>query len=114
VDINAINFSSVLNSWGKDLFSSELVSYIMKLPKNSLPLQKGISQGDVASEQPDKVALLACDEKEAEFVIKLAVFFTEIVSGCSCGDEPESLTGYCEMQLTINKQSGLGHFQVIG
>jgi len=109
---NTLNLKSVLSSWGADDFSVLLTNSIGALPDNSLPLQQGISQGDMASERPEKITIMNSDENDVQIIVKLGVFFTEIISGCSCGDEPESLNGYCEMELTIDKQSGDARFQV--
>jgi len=101
-----------VNNWGSDDFPSALINRISSLPDNSLPLQQGISQGDIASERPEKITIMNSDENDAQVIVKLGVYFTEIISGCSCGDDPASLNGYCEMQLTIDKQSGDASFKV--
>ncbi|MCK4742563.1 MAG: hypothetical protein KAT25_01950 [Sulfuriflexus sp.] len=109
-----INFISTLNSWGESSFNTKLIGDIMALPKNTLPLQKALSQGDMASERPDKISIMSSEETATEINIKLGVFFTEIISGCSCGDDPGSLNGYCEMQLTIDRLDGNAEFKVTG
>jgi len=106
------NFSTVLNSWDSEFFSKNLINEIMALKTGVLPLQHGLTQGDMAAEQPSKISLLKRHETENEYIVKLAVYFTEIISGCSCGDEPATLNGYCEMLLTMNKKTGAGVFQV--
>ncbi len=110
---NNVYFRLTLKSWGTDSFSTELLNDIMLLKTGVMPLQQCLTQGDMASEHPTNVSLLSCHDSEENIVAKLAVFFTEIISGCSCGDDPGIINGYCEMQLTINKQSGEGVFQVI-
>jgi len=107
-----INFRYALDSWGSELFSKKIIAEIMALKAGVLPLQHGLTQGDMAAEKADKIALLACDENETNISVKIAVFFTEIISGCSCGDDPATLNGYCEMVLSIDKQTGLGCFEV--
>ena len=109
-----INFESILTSWGTDSFVTELIGHIMALPANTLPLQKGLSQGDMASEYPEKISLINSNETTAQIILKLGVFFTEIISGCSCGDDPATINGYCEMQLMIDKLSGNAEFKVTG
>lgn len=86
----------------------------MALPINALPLQQGLSQGDMASELPEKITVMSSKETETQIILKLGVFFTEIISGCSCGDDPASINGYCEMQLTIEILTGNAKFQVTG
>jgi len=109
-----INLISALNSWGESSFNTKLIGEIMALPENTLPLQQALSQGDIASERPDKISVMSSKATTTEIIIKLGVFFTEIISGCSCGDDPGSLSGYCEMQLTIERQNGNADFQITG
>lgn len=109
-----INFISTLNSWGESTFNTQLIGEIMALPENALPLQQALSQGDIASERPDKITVMSSEATTTKIIIKLGVFFTEIISGCSCGDDPGSLNGYCEMRLTIERQSGNADFQITG
>ena len=109
-----INFKSTLDSWGENFFNTKLISDIMALPKNALPLQQALSQGDIASERPDKITVMSNEETTTGINIKLGVFFTEIISGCSCGDDLGSLNGYCEMLLIIDKQTGNAEFKVSG
>ena len=108
-----INFSKSLNSRDTEEFSAVLIDEIMALKTGILPLQQGLTQGDMAAEQPDKVTVLSRKETQQCVNVKLAVYFTEIISGCSCGDDPATLDGYCEMQLKIDKQTGTGHFYVV-
>jgi len=110
---NTINFELTLESWGTNLFSSTVIDEIMSLKTGVLPLQKGLTQGDMASEQPTKVSVINSRETEKNILIKLAVFFTEIISGCSCGDDPAVINGYCEMLLTIDKNTAEAAFDVL-
>ncbi|MFK5985853.1 MAG: hypothetical protein QM479_10550 [Pseudomonadota bacterium] len=48
--------------------------------------------------------------KENQIQIKLAVFFEEIVSGCSCGDPIMNIHNNCEMLLEINKKTSQAKF----
>lgn len=108
-----INFKKTLNCWGTDLFSTQVVDEIMSLKTGVLPLQHGLTQGDMASEQPTKVAVINSHETSNIIEVKLAVFFTEIISGCSCGDKPVDINGYCEMLLTIDKNTAAAAFCII-
>jgi hypothetical protein len=44
------------------------------------------------------------DAERIEIVV--GVFFTEIVGGCSCGDEPVAVNGYVELSLRIERVDG--------
>ena len=43
---------------------------------------------------------------KGEFVqAKVGVFFSEIVGGCSCGDDPITVNAYCEILVSIDKKT---------
>lgn len=109
---NVINLQNVMDSWGTTVFENCLIDEIMALKTGVLPLQQCLRQGDMAAEQANKVSVLSCDETDESIRVKLAVFFTEIISGCSCGDEPAMLDGYGEVVLIIDKQSSDAWFSV--
>ena len=50
-------------------------------------------------------------QEEAELIrVKAGIFYTGIISGCSCADDPTPIAEqneYCVMEFCIHKQSGL-------
>jgi len=107
-----INLNATLKSWGTENFNAALIGEIMSLKPGVIPLQQALTQGDTAAELPDKVSVISSSETDTDIVVMLAIFFTEIISGCSCGDEPENLNGYCEMQLLVKKSSAEAEFRI--
>jgi hypothetical protein len=77
---------------------------IASLPDGSLPLA-GEQGGRI---DPDSIGVMLLSRaSEAERVeLVIGVFFTEIVGGCSCGEEPFSSPGYRELRLRIDRASG--------
>ena len=59
-----------------------------------LPQTPKVSNGRGSVENPGRI--------DAE----VGVFFTEVLAGCSCGDEPYAERGYCEVQVDIDKRTG--------
>jgi hypothetical protein len=45
---------------------------------------------------------------------KIGVFFSEIMVGCSCGDNPLPTHAYCEMRVCIDKQTAQAECVLIG
>ena len=43
----------------------------------------------------------------------VGVFFTEIVINCGCGDEPMPTNAYCELQLSIDKNTVAVRFAIV-
>jgi hypothetical protein len=59
---------------------------------------------------PEKICVLIqhSDASTTEINIKTGVFYTGIIAGCSCSDDPTPLdtqNEYCELIFTINKQT---------
>jgi hypothetical protein len=92
-----------LNAWNTSAFKETLKHEIEHLDVNTLPLQQGLSQGNYASD-----ANLGVSD-EVEFIrAKTGIFYTSIISGCSCADDPtpiSELTEYCEVLFDIDKKT---------
>ena len=58
-------------------------------------------------------AVLRLGENEREIQAKLGIFFAEILAGCSCGDEPQPQSAYCEIQVRNDKATGEAVFGLV-
>lgn len=63
-------------------------------------------QGGQVPPQSIAVTLLAHEADTDRITLRAGVFFTELVGGCSCGDEPFETPGYRELTLSIERGSG--------
>ena len=75
-----------------------------------LPLQQGLSQGSAAISDDAQVMILAVEDDEAGLVVRFGVFYSAVIAGCSCADDPTPLdvvNEYCEMQALIDVVGGL-------
>jgi hypothetical protein len=102
-----------LRDWNTDAFTQTFKTEISGLPAGTLPLVHGISQGGLVDESNLTVTILNTTEDESTIHLKLGVFFSEIVGGCSCGDDPLTENAYCMIQVTINKPNAETEFSVI-
>lgn len=59
------------------------------------------------------VTVLRAEEVEGKLQAKVGVFFTEILTGCSCGYEPEPQNAYCEISVWIDKTTGASGFALV-
>jgi hypothetical protein len=80
---------------------------------NVLPLQKAVSQSGIVDAGNVGITVLHFDDLGDCLQVSIGVFFTEIVGGCSCGDEPFPANGYCEMELTLDKKTAVVEFAVM-
>jgi len=102
-----------LMAWNTDGFSSTLKRELEALGPKHLPLGQGTSQGGYIGEENISVSANRFMESNDMIEGSVAVFFTEIVINCGCGDEPMPTNAYCELQLSINKNTATASFAVI-
>jgi len=89
----------------REILKDELES----LPVEQLPLQQCMRQCNHVLEQKPDVLILGSDDIDAEILVRIGVFFSGIIAGCSCADDPtpvEPITEYCELLLRMNKRTG--------
>ena len=94
-------------------FNSDFKQYIEQLPPASLPLHNCTSQGGIVDDTNISASILTVEAIENGLEIKIAVFFTEIIGGCSCGDDPVSANAYGELLAIIDTVSNNLTFTVI-
>lgn len=98
-----------INAWSRDTFNDVLKKELDSLPAQEWPLQKGLSQGSYALGDKLSLTILDTDSDVTNIFVKVSLFYTSIIAGCSCADDPtpvDEINEYCEVQLMINKHSG--------
>ena len=108
-----LNLNDALAFRGTREFSVQLKHAIEALDASHMPLYRCVSQGGQVDASDMAVTVLDVTAVEEEISARIGVFFTEVVGGCSCGEEPFESPVYCELGLTINRQSGDAVFNVI-
>lgn len=96
-------FQKSLRAWQTDAFDRALKGEIEDMSSETLPLNAGTSQGGFVDDSRITATVLTVTDDENSIVADVGVFFTEIVAGCSCGDEPDSINAYCRMRIRIDK-----------
>ncbi len=103
-----IRLTKVLNAWGVSDFKETLKHEVESMDADLLPLQQGLSQSSYTSGENFCVIVLDVSE-ESDFIrAKTGIFYTGIIAGCSCADDPtpvNEITEYCEVQFDINKKT---------
>jgi hypothetical protein len=82
-----------------------------------LPLQQGLSQGSRAISDDAQVMILAVEHAGERLVVRFAVFYSAVIAGCSCADDPTPLdvvSEYCEMQADIDVGSAQAVVRLAG
>lgn len=91
-------------------FKNIVKTEITNIDKAQLPLQQGLSLSSYVGQAPFSVVILNVVENESSLNIKTGIFYTGIIAGCSCSDDPsptDEQTEYCELQFDINKNTAV-------
>lgn len=102
-----------LVAWGTPGFQAELKRELEALAPDALPLQLGVSQGGLADGTDITVSVFGVRDDAQAIHADLGVFFTEIIAGCSCGDDPMPLPAACVMRCSIDKSSAQAAISIL-
>ena len=94
-------------------FEKALKLELENLPAGTLPLENGTSRGGFVDDSDISVTVINTRQNENSIQAKIGVFFTEIIVGCGCGDEPVPENAYCEMLISIDRRTSEARFEVI-
>lgn len=95
--------------WGEEGFADAFKQEVEQLPHKELPLQQGLSLSSYVSGEPFKVMLINSSADEGTIRIKAGVFYSGIIAGCSCSDDPtptDVQAEYCDLEFIIDRSSG--------
>lgn len=105
-----------LSSWGTPEFRETFISEVSRLSLEQLPLQQAMRTGNMASLH-NLAIMLNQQHQDHDFIyVYTGVFFSSLISGCSCADDPTPVdynTEYCELQFRINKKCATTHISII-
>ncbi|BBP04099.1 hypothetical protein TPL01_31750 [Sulfuriferula plumbiphila] len=94
-----------LRAWGTPDFNRVLKSEIEQLDASQLPLQQGLTIGSYALDNRLDVIVIGTAEEDGHIRAKIGIFYTSIIAGCSCADDPTPVdenNEYCVMQIEID------------
>jgi hypothetical protein len=98
-----------LAACGTPALRDTLRQEIEALGAGDLPLQQGLSAGSYALDRDLRVMILAVAEEPTAIRVRAGIFFTSIIAGCSCADDPTPIdeqSEYCEVRLDIDRATG--------
>jgi hypothetical protein len=101
-----IRLTKALNAWGTPEFEDILKKEIEQINANQLPLQQGLATSSYATDDKFNVMIIRVTEGNGFIRAKAGIFYSGIIAGCSCADDPTPVnehSEYCEVQLDINK-----------
>ncbi|MEW6313656.1 MAG: hypothetical protein AB1513_06360 [Pseudomonadota bacterium] len=95
-----------LAAWGSPEFKQVLKQELEQPGPAALPLQQGLSQGSHTLEAPITVMVIGASEAAGSIHARVGVFFSSIIAGCNCADDPTPVSPqneYCEIRLVIDR-----------
>jgi len=104
-----IKLPRTLATWKTPAFATSFKAEIAGLEHQCLPLQQSLSLSSYVSNEPVSAIIINTDETRTRLNIKAGLFYTGIIAGCSCADDPTPLdtqNEYCEVLFSIDKQTG--------
>ncbi len=107
--IPLMHLTNAVKAWNQPQFKSVLQAEIEQLPKETLPLQRGIEHGSYPGSGAIRCMIIDYGRDEERLWVKAGVFFTSIIAGCNCADDPtppDEIPEYFEMRFTIDAATG--------
>ncbi len=98
-----------LTAWGDESFKETFKAEAEQLGTDQLPLQQALELSSYVSEEPFKVMVIDSTDQGETIRVKAGVFYSGIIAGCNCSDDPtppDVQPEYCDLEFTINKQTG--------
>ena len=105
-----------LLAWNTDAFNNIFIKEISALDENTLPLQQGLLYSSYANGDNLTATVLSKNSDENCLFIKAGLFYTGIIAGCNCADDPTPVdenNEYCEVLFTIDKKTAASSVSLI-
>jgi hypothetical protein len=99
-----------LQAWPDEDFARILKAELKALPPDTLPLLHGLSEGGLIDDSDLELSVLTQADAGQAIEVRLACFFTEVVGGCNCHDDPYRKNACCELLLRIDRVDGEASF----
>jgi len=101
-----IRLPTALNAWNSPQFMAVLKREIEQLDGGLLPLQQGLTASSHALDDRFDAMIIGATEESGFIRARVGVFFSGLITGCSCADDPtpvEPQSEYCELLFAIDK-----------
>ncbi|GAB6042407.1 hypothetical protein [Endothiovibrio diazotrophicus] len=98
-----------LAAWGSPRFETVLKAEIEGLDAAHLPLQQGVIHGSYYSGGPVQAVLVSADEDPSTLHLRIGLFYTSVIAGCNCADDPTPMDEYrehCQIGVDLDRESG--------
>lgn len=103
-----ITLANSLSTWGSPEFARAFSNEVGALDSEQLPLQQGLMQSSHVSDSGFSVVILNSSDTSNTISVKTAIFYSGVIAGSCCSDDPTPLneqTEYCELLIEISKST---------
>lgn len=101
-----IHLQKSLKAWGTPGFEATLKREIEQLDAAQLPLQQGLAISSQVTDRPFQAMVIGVREAPGVIRVKAGIFYTGVIAGCSCADDPTPIdeqNEYCVVQIDIDR-----------
>ena len=94
-----------LDDWNTPTFENTFKAEVRNLDKELLPLQKSLLFSSYVSNEKISPVVMSSSASTTHLLIKTTIFFTGIIAGCSCSDNPgpqDTQQESCDVLFRIN------------
>jgi len=103
-----IRLSRTLSALQSPAFKAVFEQEVRALDRSLLPLLQGMSHGSQLGAAELGVMVIGAADHGSSVRVKAGIFFTSVIAGCSCADDPTpigEIAEYCELLFDIDKGS---------
>ena len=101
---------------GSDDFKKIIKEEIQNIDPKLLPLQQGLSHSSYVADTDISVIILNVREENDTLQIKTGIFYSGIIAGCSCADDPTPVdvqNEYCELLFAVDKKTAEANVKLL-
>lgn len=103
--MRCIKLLKTVNALNTSEFNDVLKRELEGLPPAALPLQEGMAYSSYTTGNDFQVIILKTSQEDGVLHVKAGVFYTGVIAGCNCADDPspvEEQPEYCDLLFTIH------------
>ena len=101
-----LDLQHCLGATDRGLHVDRLLETLRTLPAGTLPLHRACTQGGIVDDSDLSISLLGCTTGAGHHRVRIGVFFSEVVGGCNCHDDPVASTAHAVLRVDIALADG--------
>lgn len=108
-----VDLSNTRAAWGADNFSDVLKNEMRTIAPDLLPLYIESAQGGLMDFNDISISILSATENEKTLDLKVGLFYTELVGGCNCDDDPTPVNSWGTLEIIIERKTAATYFSLL-